>query len=161
MTEPKLIWRADATKAAAFDFRRPLDASKRCQMSPLSRMAGLGSVSVNLVTIAAGEQAFPHHVHYDEEEWVFVVSGNAVVRIGEETHDLSPGDFAAFPSAGPAHSVRNSGQGDLVCLMGGQIRDSKVIDFPELEKRVVWTAAGLSAAPLEAFEIIGAPGSDE
>ena len=161
MSEATLIWRGAAAEGAAFEFRHPLDPTKGCRMAPLSRMAGLKAVAVNLVTVAPGRQAFPHHVHYAEEEWVFVVSGTAEVRIGDENHALGSGDFAAFPNDGPAHSVRNSGVGDLVCLMGGQRMDAKVIDFPDLGKRVTWTSNGMSAAPLEAFTEVVAPRGEE
>ena len=161
MTDATLIWRSDAAAEAGFDFRHPLDASNGCRMTPLSRMAGLGDVAVNHVTIAPGEQGFPHHVHQNEEEWVYVLSGSAVVRLGEEEHSLGPGDFVAFPSGGDAHSIRNPGTEVLACLMGGQILETKVVDMPDLGKRAVWTGKGLSVAPLDAFEAVQPPGGEK
>ena len=151
MNQPKLTVSAAESAAAAFDFQHPLDASSQCKMATLSRIAGLTEVAVNLVTIAPGQQGFPHHTHHGEEEWVFVVSGDADVRLGEEHHALGAGDFVAFPSGGPAHSVRNSGSADLVCLMGGHRVPAKIIDCPELGKRVTFTDEGFAVADMSAF----------
>jgi len=157
MTAPKPVWRAQETAAAGFDFQHPLDPSAKCHMAPVSRMAGLEDVAVNVVTIAPGETAFPYHTHHGEEEWVYVVSGSAEVRLGEDTHALSAGDFVAFYKSGPAHSVKNTGTSDLVCLMGGQQMSPKVIDMPELEKRVTMTEAGWAVAPSSAFTPFAPP----
>ena len=77
--EPQLVWRADEIAAGAFPFRHPLDGSARCTISGISRMAGLASTGLNLVTIAPGETAFPLHRHHGQEEWVYVLSGEAEV----------------------------------------------------------------------------------
>ena len=161
MTDADLVLPASKSAAAAFDFRHPLDGSAGCRIAPMSRMAGLAQVAVNHVTVAPGEMAFPHHVHHGQEEWVFVISGEADVRLGEQTHRLVAGDFAAFPPGGPAHSVRNAGTGDLSCLMGGHAVPNEVIDFPDLEKRVVRTGAGLAQAPITAFAPFEAPAAEK
>ncbi|MEM8791814.1 MAG: cupin domain-containing protein [Pseudomonadota bacterium] len=159
MTAPDLIRKADAIADAAFAFRHPLDKSKGCTMTPVSRMVGMTASAVNLVRIAAGEQAFPLHAHHGEEEWTYVISGTGEVILDQERHNLGPGDFVAFPAKGPAHAVVNTGNEEMVCLMGSDLPATDVIDFPELGKRVTRTADGYEAAPRGSFESI-VPGSD-
>ncbi|MEM7058460.1 MAG: cupin domain-containing protein [Pseudomonadota bacterium] len=157
MTDPKPVWRAAEITATGFAFQHPLDPSSKCTMAPVSRMAGMKDVAVNVVTIAPGEQAFPYHTHHGEEEWMYIVSGAASVRLGDETHTMADGDFVAFYKSGPSHCVRNIGTSELVCLMGGHIVSAKVIDMPELDKRVTWTDAGVHEAPLSAFRQFAPP----
>lgn len=157
MTMPQPVWRAVDIDEAGFGFEHPLDPSCKCKMSPVSRMAGLTDVAVNVVTIAPGDQGFPHHTHHGEEEWVYVISGSAEVHLGDDVHALSAGDFVAFYKSGPAHSVKNSGIADLVCLMGGHQVPAKVIDLPDVGKRVTFTEAGWEEAPLSAFAAFAPP----
>lgn len=159
MSQPKLTLTAAEIAAAGFEFQHPLDASAQCTITSMSRIAGLTQVAVNLVTVPPGRQGFPHHTHHGEEEWAYVVSGEAEVRLGEERHAMGAGDFVAFPSGGPAHSVKNTGTADLVCLMGGHSVPAKVIDFPDAGKRVTWTDEGLAEADMSAFRHIEPPGS--
>lgn len=43
----------------------------------------------------------PRHVHHDQEEWFYVVEGEYVVSIGEETYPLLPGDSVLAPRGVP------------------------------------------------------------
>ena len=158
MNEPGPVLSPADISAAGFEFQHPLDGSCRCHLSPMSRIAGLTEVAVNMVTIAPGQQGFPHHTHHGEEEWVYVVSGQAEVRLGDDRHVLDAGAFVAFASSGPAHSVRNPGESDLVCLMGGHSVPAKVIDAPEVGKRVILTEEGWAHADLSAFTSFAPPG---
>lgn len=161
MSDPKSILSAGDIAGAAFDFTHPLSSDCGCQLSPMSRIAGLTNVAVNLVRIAPGRQAFPLHRHHGEEEWVYVVEGSGEVRLDAETYPLAPGGFAAFPAAGAAHAVCNSGETEMVCLMGGSVELADVIDFPELGQRVASTAGEFSTAPLDAFRKIVPGGQSE
>lgn len=151
MTKPSHVLKANESEGASFAFRHPLDPSFGCQMTPLSRLAGASSGAVNLVRVAPAECAFPLHRHHGEEEWMFVLEGTGEVTLDTDSFIVGPGDFAVFPAAGPAHSVRNTGPEDLVCLMGGDAPMSDVVDFPDLGIRAVKDDKGYAAAPLDAF----------
>lgn len=152
MAEAKHVWTASEAEAVAFDFSHSLRPESSCRMVPLSRLAGLGQVGLNLVTVAPGDQAFPHHRHHAMEEWTYIVAGDALVRIGEDEHALGAGDFVAFPAGGEAHSVRNaSDSAPLVCLMGGASVAADLVDFPEFGIRVTRSGAITESAPASAF----------
>ncbi|MEM1275363.1 MAG: cupin domain-containing protein [Pseudomonadota bacterium] len=160
MTASDLIVTAKTIAEGGFGFRHPLDQSKGCTLSPISRMVGMTACAVNLVRIAPGEQAFPLHVHHGEEEWTYVVSGTGEVILDQARHAMRTGDFVAFPPKGPAHAMVNTGSEDLVCLMGSDLTPTDVIDAPELGQRIIRYADRYEAAPMEAFTSI-MPGSNE
>ena len=149
----KLVWTAGELADAGFRFRHPLDDEAEAVLTPLSRFTGLQRAGVNLVRVSPGRRAFPAHRHHVEEEWVFVLSGTAAVRIGAEVHPLAPGGFAAFPPGGPAHAVENPSEGeDLVCLMGGENAPADIVDFADAARRLVRASGMLESAPAGAFE---------
>ena len=46
----------------------------------LSRTAGLGRIAVNLAWLPPGKESAVHHVHYREEEWLYVLDGRGVAE---------------------------------------------------------------------------------
>ena len=152
MSAARPVLSADEIAAAGFRFGHPLDEEAEVTMSPLSRLAGLGRAGVNLVRVAPGRTAFPLHRHMVEEEWTYVLSGEAEVTLDDAIHRLGPGAFVAFPAGGPPHQVRNPGDAELVCLMGGEHRPFEAVDFPDHGKRVTRTGAGVEIADADAFE---------
>ncbi|MEM6904984.1 MAG: cupin domain-containing protein [Pseudomonadota bacterium] len=154
---------AEAVDRAAFDFTHPLEPSAGCQIAPISRLAGLERSALNLVRIAPGGQAFPEHLHHNEEEWVYVIGGVGEVLLDGEPHPLGPGSFVAFAPGGPSHAVRNTGADEMVCLMGSDKAPADVIDFPGLGHRVVRTGQSFEGADMSAFRPVfpGAPPGPE
>jgi uncharacterized cupin superfamily protein len=75
---------------------------------PLGDAAGLSQFGVNLVTMQPGATSSLRHWHSDEDEFVWVVSGELVlVQDGGETV-LKPGDAAGFRAGDPdGHHLRN------------------------------------------------------
>jgi mannose-6-phosphate isomerase-like protein (cupin superfamily) len=58
-----------------------------------------------------GASTTPHH-HVRTEEIYYILQGEGVAWIGDETTAVGPGDAIAIPP-GIVHQVRNSGQGIL------------------------------------------------
>jgi len=54
-----------------------------------------------------------YHVHENETELFYFISGSGVVMDGEDEIKISAGDTMATPS-GSGHSVKNDGAGPLV-----------------------------------------------
>jgi mannose-6-phosphate isomerase-like protein (cupin superfamily) len=60
-----------------------------------------------VMTVAPGADAGPAEVH-DADQIVYVVEGEAVVRLGDDEHKAGPGALVMIP-AGTPHHVRNPG----------------------------------------------------
>lgn len=60
-----------------------------------------------VMTVAPGADAGPAEVH-DADQIVYVVEGEAIVKLGDDAHEAGPGALVMIP-AGTRHHVRNAG----------------------------------------------------
>jgi len=67
-----------------------------------------------VMTIAPGADAGPEEQH-DADQIIYVVEGEALVRIGEKEHRAGAGGLVTIP-AGTRHHVRNPGRIPLFVL---------------------------------------------
>jgi len=67
----------------------------------LGDVVGLTQFGVNLVTLPPGCQSSMRHWHKNEDELVFVVSGELVLATDEGEQVLTPGMAAGFPAGKP------------------------------------------------------------
>lgn len=149
--EPKdLLVRADRAAAQERSFRHPLNPASEIHGTTLSRLTGLVRSGVNLIRVPPGKESFVHHVHLVDEEWMYVISGQGELRIGDERFAVGPGDFAGFPPRTHAHHLRNTGAEDLVYLSGGEAVDFGIADFPELGLRMTIAGNDARVFPLSA-----------
>lgn len=156
---PRVLVRA-AERGPSFSAGHPYNPRAEIHGWPLSRLAGLGRVAVNLDWLPPGRESAEYHLHHREEEWVHVLEGRGVLELDGAEHEVGPGDFAAFPP-GVAHLLRNaSPDANLTFLVGGEVfPDVDVADFPRLGRRLVRTGARVAVYPLDA-EIPFIPGGE-
>jgi len=147
-----LVSAADRATLPEQSFRHPMNPRSEIHGYMLSRLCGLSRTGVNLIRIPPGKESYVFHSHLTEEEWLYVLSGQGTLEVGEEAREVGPGDFAGFPAAGPGHNLRNTGSADLVYLSGGEHHDLEVADFPRHGKRAIRTAQGMTLYPLAAGE---------
>ncbi len=67
---------------------------------------------------------------------MFVLEGEGTAYLGEESLPIKAGDFLGYRKGGLAHSIRNTGEGVLRCIVAGQRLAHDVGDYPHLGKRV-------------------------
>ena len=133
---PELLRAADI--AAKFGTHsHPWNPKSEMSGVQLSRQAGLQRTGVSLARIAPGKESFVYHAHEREEEWIYILSGRGTAEIDGADYEVGPGDFMGFPTPSVAHHLRNTGDEDLVYLMGGESRETEVADFPKLGKRML------------------------
>lgn len=58
----------------------------------------------------------PLHFHYDQDEWWYVLQGEFLIKIGEETYHAKPGDSVFGPRKIP-HAFAKIGEGEGKLLM--------------------------------------------
>lgn len=57
------------------------------------------------------------HVHHQQDEWFYIVKGEFLVKVGEDTFTLSPGDSAFAPRTVPhAFAKTSEGEGQMLVL---------------------------------------------
>jgi uncharacterized cupin superfamily protein len=75
---------------------------------PLGDAFGLTKIGVNLTTLGPGKESSMRHHHTLEDELVFVLEGEVVLRTNEGEQVLGPGMCAGFPAgSGNAHQLVN------------------------------------------------------
>lgn len=109
-----------------------LYASKRRR---LSQAAGGQRLGCSMMEIEPGKTAWPFHYHLGNEEAMFVLSGEATLRLGDERQRVSAGDYVAFV-AGQAggHQVTNTGPEPFRYLMLSTMEAPDVVVYPDSNK---------------------------
>lgn len=102
----------------------------------LAEGMGLTLVGINLMTLPPGQWSSQRHWHDDEDEFVWVVSGEVVLVEDEGETLLRAGDCAAW-KAGVAngHCLQNRSGADAVLLQVGNPTDeaTETVDYPDLD----------------------------
>jgi uncharacterized cupin superfamily protein len=143
--DPKyLIRTSKISKADGYHIRHPMQADAEVHWANLSEKACMERAHLNIAHIPPGKVAFPVHSHAMQEEFVYIVSGTGLARIGEDDFPVGPGDYLGFPADGTPHGLRNTGENDLICLMGGERTATEVATFPELGKVAVQHEGGMT-----------------
>lgn len=139
---PYVLKRADIDALPGTEkthFRNP-DA--RRNNKSLGDLTGLTGIGVHLITVPAGHASTEYHVHHFEDECAYVLSGNGTVTIDERAHAIAAGDFIGYRKGGHAHTMTNTGDAPLVCLVIGERLAHDVADYPRQGKRI-YRQAGL------------------
>jgi uncharacterized cupin superfamily protein len=128
-------------------FHHPQNPRAEVALTWLSRPA-LKRVSAGVAAVPPGREAFVHHVHRHDEEWMYVLSGKGTAVLGARREEIGPGDFLGFPAGGEPHSTIAGAGEPLVYLQGGDAwsKDTiEIVDFPELGLRKTFVGTRSSA----------------
>ena len=88
----------------------------------LATATGLTEFGVSHVVLKPGAWSSQRHWHNGEDEFLVMISGEAVLVEDEGRTILRPGDCAAWPKGGSnGHHLRNDSDADCVfiCMSGG------------------------------------------
>lgn len=95
-------------------------------MGPVRRLgkeAGLERIGINIQRLPPGTRSSWPHAEENEEEFVYVVSGQIDAWIDGHIHKMESGDLAAFPAGtGISHCFINNTDREVVLLVGGEAR---------------------------------------
>jgi uncharacterized cupin superfamily protein len=86
----------------------------------IAPVAGLTEFGVSHVTLKPGAWSSQRHWHDGEDEFLVVLSGEALLVEDEGCVALGPGDCAAWPKGSTnGHHLRNEGEQDCVFIVVG------------------------------------------
>jgi uncharacterized cupin superfamily protein len=134
-TKDPLVRVADRKSEAVFS--HPLNPRSQMFWVPLSDAVGMQRAGVHLIRLPPDKESAIYHSHTAEEEWIFILSGRGISEIGDQEHEVGPGDFMGFATPSVGHHLRNESDEDLVYLVGGERRDLEIAEFPRLGKVVL------------------------
>lgn len=132
-----LVRTASGGVPAEFAFKHPLNSNSEVHIRPLSVLTGMTRIAVSLGRVAPGKESFVYHSHNHDEEFLFILSGRAILEVEDEEMEITAGDFLGFPTPSVAHNLRNPFEEEVVYLMGGEHRDFEVGVFPRHKKRLI------------------------
>ena len=97
---------------------------------------GLKNIGFHIIEVLPGHESTEYHVHFFEDECVYILSGKATVTIDETDYEVTTGDFIGYPAGGLPHTMKNTGTEVLRCIVVGQRLTHDVSDYPRLGKRL-------------------------
>ncbi len=87
----------------------------------LGPASGLSEFAVSHVILAPGAWSAQRHWHEAEDEFLVIVSGEAILLDDDGRHPMRAGDCAAFPkNDGNGHCLINDSAADCVFVVVGQ-----------------------------------------
>lgn len=104
---------------------------------------GLTDFGVNLLTLPPGAWSSQRHWHSEEDEFVFVLSGEPTLVTDEGETLLGPGMCAGFP-AGEAngHHLINKSDQPVVCLEVGSRKPDDDGFYSDIDMQILKPAKG-------------------
>ena len=106
------------------------------RMGFIGPRVGAQKLGYNITAVPPGKRAFPFHNHRVNEEMFFILEGDGMARIGEETFPIRAGDIIACPPGGRenAHQIINTGQTELKYLAVSTKQTPEIAEYPDSGK---------------------------
>lgn len=83
---------------------------RRFSMCAIGGPLGAERTGMTVYEVEPGNATWPYHFELADEEWMFVIRGEVVLRTPDGERAMREGDVACFPiGAAGAHEVRNDG----------------------------------------------------
>lgn len=99
---------------------------------PLGDLFGLTNFGVNLVRLLPGAGSALRHAHSRQDEFVYIVQGNAVLITDAGETQLSAGMCAGFKSGtGDAHQLLNRSSVEVIYLEAGDRSAGDTVVYPD------------------------------
>jgi uncharacterized cupin superfamily protein len=130
-----------------------LDSGSVRHTRSLGDAVGLTTLGVHKVRLTQGCRSSVLHFHHHDEEWVYILSGQGVAEIGDEKHEVGPGDFMGFVAGSLPHNLFNPRAEDLVYLVGGNRLPCDVCDYPRIRMRRYRTNGVNEYVSLDALQL--------
>ena len=100
-----------------------------------SDAGGLTQFGAYVETLQPGSRSSDRHWHEEEDEFLYVLSGEATVIEDGGAHLLLPGDAACWPAgAANAHQVQNRTKAPCTYLIVGTRAPRDVVHYPDSEQ---------------------------
>lgn len=96
---------------------------------------GADKLGYSFFTVPPGKAAFPYHSHSGNEEMIYIIDGEAILRFGEAELPVGAGTVVACPPGdGYAHQLVNIGSADLRYLVVSTMAFPDICEYPDSHK---------------------------
>lgn len=97
---------------------------------PLGDMFGLRNFGVNLTTLEPGAVSALQHRHSRQDEFVYVIEGEAILVAGDDEVVLAAGMCAGFKAGGTSHHLENRSGRSVIYLEIGDRTEGDEVSYP-------------------------------
>lgn len=126
-----------ASLPEAVGTRYPAPYDEPCKTRRSKRLgdaAGLRQFGVGLVTLPPGAWSSQRHWHAEEDELVYVVSGEVTMATDAGEEILRAGEAAGFPAGSrDGHCFKNLSTTNVVLLVVGSRNDEDWGEYPDID----------------------------
>ena len=99
---------------------------------PLGDLFGLANFGVNLTTVEPGGVSALRHEHSKQDEFIYILSGTAILRLGDNEQVMTAGDCIGFKAGSPlGHQLLNRSAEEVVYLEVGDRTPGDAVTYPE------------------------------
>jgi len=109
---------------------------------PLGDLFGLRNFGVKLTRLAPGAASSLHHRHSRQDEFIYVLEGEATLFTDDGETTLRPGMVAGFAANGTAHHLENNSDRDCVILEIGDRSEGDEVNYPADDIQAVMGSDG-------------------
>jgi len=96
---------------------------------------GAQKLGYSFFTVPPGKAAFPCHTHTGNEEMIYVIDGEGVLRFGKEEIAVTAGSVIACPAGGDyPHQLINTAGADLRYLVVSTMAFPDLCEYPDSNK---------------------------
>lgn len=144
--KPPVAVRADevAPRSKPSNYPEPFASRMRGrEKRALGNVFGLSRFGVNLTRLAPGAVSALRHAHTAQDEFVYVLEGEATLITDAGETRLGPGMCAGFRAgSGDAHHLVNRSAADVVYLEIGDRSEGDRAEYPDDDLKAELDAAG-------------------
>ena len=109
----------------------------------LGDAGGLTQFAANRVTLKPGAWSSQRHWHRVEDEFVMMISGQAILIDDQGEHVMLPGDCAAFKAGDRnGHHLVNRSTSEVVFLVIGKSDPTDSGEYPDIDMKFLSEAEG-------------------
>jgi uncharacterized cupin superfamily protein len=95
-------------------------------------------------TVSPGKAAFPYHSHSGNEEMIYVIGGEGILRFGNEEIPVSAGTVVACPPGSDyPHQLINTGAAELHYLVVSIMEYPDLSEYPDSNKVGAYASAAI------------------
>jgi uncharacterized cupin superfamily protein len=96
---------------------------------------GARKLGYSFFKVLPGKAAFPYHTHSGNEEMIYIIDGEGILRFGKDEIAVASGSVIACPPGGDyAHQLINTGQVELHYLVVSTMDYPDLSEYPDSNK---------------------------
>jgi uncharacterized cupin superfamily protein len=95
---------------------------------------GAQKLGYSFFSVPPGKAAFPYHNHVGNEEMIYIIDGDGVLRLGKDELAVSADTVVACPPGDFPHQLINTGSRELRYLVVSTMAYPDISEYPESNK---------------------------